>query len=84
MVTLNYNLVKYEMMCLDYVIVHELSHFIYHDHQKGFWILHDLWIVRTRVKQHTYKKCNEAKRYPRVKTWFTEHEHLLPRIIFHV
>lgn len=38
-VTLNYELSKYDITCLDYVIVHELSHFIYHDHQKGFWSL---------------------------------------------
>ena len=38
-VTLNYELSKYDITCLDYVIVHELSHFIYHDHQKDFWNL---------------------------------------------
>ena len=38
-VTLNYELSKYDITCLDYVIVHELSHFIYHDHQKDFWSL---------------------------------------------
>ena len=38
-VTLNYELSKYDINCLDYVIVHELSHFIYHDHQKDFWSL---------------------------------------------
>ena len=38
-VTLNYELSKYDKTCLDYVIVHELSHFIHHDHQKGFWNL---------------------------------------------
>ena len=38
-VTLNYELSKYDISCLDYVIVHELSHFIYHDHQKEFWNL---------------------------------------------
>ena len=38
-VTLNYMLSKYDICCLDYVIVHELSHFIYHDHSKSFWAL---------------------------------------------
>ena len=36
-VTLNYQLSKYNIECLDYVIVHELSHFIHHDHSKKFW-----------------------------------------------
>ena len=36
-VTLNFNLVKYDYDCLDYVIVHELSHFVHFDHSKEFW-----------------------------------------------
>ncbi|MBQ2872561.1 MAG: M48 family metallopeptidase [Bacilli bacterium] len=36
-VTLNYHLSKYDISCLDYVIVHELSHFIHPNHSKEFW-----------------------------------------------
>ena len=36
-VTLNYELYKYDLECLDYVIIHELSHFIYPNHSKDFW-----------------------------------------------
>lgn len=36
-ITLNYELSKYDMECLDYVIIHELSHFIYPNHSKNFW-----------------------------------------------
>ena len=51
-VTLNYNLSKYDICCLDYVIVHELSHFIHHDHSKKFWTL---------VEKHypKYKDCKK-------------------------
>ena len=38
-VTLNYELSKYDITCLDYVVVHELSHFIHHNHSKDFWLL---------------------------------------------
>lgn len=38
-VTLNYNLYKYDIECLDYVIIHELSHFIHPNHSKDFWNL---------------------------------------------
>lgn len=38
-VTLNYMLYKYDIKCLDYVIVHELSHFIHPNHSKDFWTL---------------------------------------------
>ena len=37
-VTLNYHLSKYDISCLDYVIVHELSHFIYPNHSSSFWL----------------------------------------------
>ena len=36
-ITLNYYLYKYEIDCLDYVIIHELSHFIEGNHSKNFW-----------------------------------------------
>jgi len=38
-ITLNYYLYKYDIECLDYVIIHELSHFIYPNHSKNFWNL---------------------------------------------
>lgn len=36
-ITLNTNLIKYELCCLDYVIIHELSHFVEFNHSKNFW-----------------------------------------------
>lgn len=36
-VTLNLELCRYNIECLDYVIVHELSHFIEANHSKKFW-----------------------------------------------
>lgn len=38
-ITLNYQLFKYNISCLDYVIVHELSHFIHPNHSSKFWDL---------------------------------------------
>lgn len=38
-ITLNLELSKYKIDALDYVIVHELSHFIYPNHSKDFWNL---------------------------------------------
>lgn len=38
-ITLNYNLSKYDISCLDYVVVHELSHLVYPNHSKDFWTL---------------------------------------------
>lgn len=36
-VTLNLELIKKDQECLNYVIVHELSHFVHFDHSKAFW-----------------------------------------------
>lgn len=36
-VTLNFELFRYDMECLDYVIVHELAHFLVPNHSKEFW-----------------------------------------------
>ncbi len=38
-VTLNTELIRYDKQCLDYVIVHELSHFVHFNHSKEFWNL---------------------------------------------
>ena len=36
-VTLNSNLIQYDIDQIDYVIIHELSHFVHFDHSKSFW-----------------------------------------------
>jgi len=36
-VTLNSKLIEYDIEKLDYVIIHELSHFIHFNHSKAFW-----------------------------------------------
>lgn len=36
-ITLNYNLINYDYECLDYVIIHELAHFVHFNHSKDFW-----------------------------------------------
>ena len=38
-ITLNSELIKYSIDKLDYVIIHELSHFIHFNHSKEFWLL---------------------------------------------
>ena len=36
-ITLNKELYKYDLECLDYVVIHELSHLIEPNHSKAFW-----------------------------------------------
>ena len=54
-VTLNYQLSKYDICCLDYVIVHELSHFIHPNHSRDFWNLVGKYYPR-------YKECRKMLR----------------------
>ena len=52
-VTLNLELSKYDINALNYVIVHELSHFIHPNHSKEFWNL---------VSKY-YPNYKEARKY---------------------
>lgn len=36
-ITLNSKLIRYSLEEIDYVIIHELSHFVHFDHSKAFW-----------------------------------------------
>ena len=38
-ITLNTELIHYPLVCTDYVVVHELSHFTHFNHSKEFWKL---------------------------------------------
>lgn len=42
-ITLNTELIKYKKDLLRYVIVHEMCHFYYHNHQKEFWQMVSLY-----------------------------------------
>lgn len=54
-VTLNSNLIYMDTKYLDYVIVHELSHFIHFDHSKNFWSL-------VEENEPNYKKIRREMR----------------------
>ena len=55
-ITLNLELIKKDQMYLNYVIVHELSHFVHFDHSKEFWKTVEKYcpeykIVRKKLKE---------------------------------
>ncbi|BCH29912.1 hypothetical protein MesoLjLc_18420 [Mesorhizobium sp. L-8-10] len=52
-IRLNLELAKKDIECLDYVILHELAHFIAPDHSEGFIVLLDQHMPNWRqVKKH--------------------------------
>ena len=58
-VSLNWRLVAAPKSCLDYVVVHELSHIKYQNHSKKFWNLVEIQLPRWRkhrkwLKEHQY------------------------------
>jgi len=55
-ITLNLELIKKDIKFLDYVLVHELSHFVHFNHSKDFWLLvfkyiKDYKILRKELKE---------------------------------
>jgi len=55
-ITLNLGLIKKDLIYLDYVIVHELSHLIYANHSKDFWsvveeVMPDYKKIRKELKK---------------------------------
>ncbi len=55
-ITLNSELINYSIDCLDYVIVHELSHLIEGNHSKKFWSIvekyyPDYKIIRKKLRE---------------------------------
>lgn len=55
-ITLNLELIKKDKVYLDYVIVHELSHLIHHNHSAAFWKC-------VEENFHDYKKIRKELRY---------------------
>ncbi len=55
-ITLNLELIKKDQSCLNYVIVHELSHFLHFDHSKSFWMTVEKYCPEYKIVR---KELNE-------------------------
>ena len=54
-VTLNSNLIKYETEIIDYVIFHELSHFIHPNHSVSFWKHVEKYVPNYKILRNRLK-----------------------------
>ena len=59
-ITLNKALVQAPVECIEYVIVHELAHFLYPDHSSRFHRQMDLWMPDWRQKRARLKEIPTA------------------------
>ena len=55
-ITLNSNLIRYDESIIDYVIFHELSHFVHPNHSKNFWGLVEKYVSDYKVCRNILKK----------------------------
>ena len=55
-VTLNAKLIRYDIKTIDYVIIHELSHFIHFDHSKAFWQTVEKYMPDYKERQKLLKE----------------------------
>jgi len=54
-VTLNSNLIRYEINIIDYVIYHELSHFIHPNHSTSFWKHVEKYVPNYKILRNRLK-----------------------------
>ena len=55
-VTLNTELIKYGYEQIDYVIIHELSHFVHFNHSKDFWSLVEKYKKNYKVNRKNLRE----------------------------
>lgn len=55
-ITLNLELIKKDIELIDYVIIHELCHFIYPNHSKQFWSLVESYIPKYKSLRKKLKE----------------------------
>ncbi len=54
-VTLNSHLIRYEIPVIDYVIYHELAHFIHPNHSSNFWNLVNFYVKDYKIYRNKLK-----------------------------
>ena len=54
-ITFNFDLIEKDIECIEYVILHELCHIFYMNHQKNFWTLVEKYMPDYKIRRKNLK-----------------------------
>ena len=54
-ITFNFDLIEKDIECIEYVVLHELCHIFYMNHQKNFWTLVEKYMPDYKIRRKNLK-----------------------------
>ena len=54
-ITFNFDLIEKDIKCIEYVVLHELCHIFYMNHQKDFWALVEKYMPDYKIRRKNLK-----------------------------
>ena len=54
-ITFNFDLIEKDIECIEYVVLHELCHIFYMNHQKDFWALIEKYMPNYKIRRKKLK-----------------------------
>ena len=54
-ITFNFDLIEKDIKCIEYVVLHELCHIFYMNHQKDFWTLVEKYMPDYKIRRKNLK-----------------------------
>lgn len=57
-ISFNFDLIEKEIKCIEYVVLHELCHIFYMNHQKDFWTLVEKYMPDYKIRRKNLKSFN--------------------------
>ena len=54
-ITFNFDLIEKDIKCIEYVVLHELCHIFYMNHQKNFWTLVEKYMPDYKIRRKNLK-----------------------------
>ena len=57
-ISFNFDLIEKDIECIEYVVLHELCHMFYMNHQKDFWTLVEKYMPDYKIRRKNLKSFN--------------------------